>query len=274
MLSEDLFYSGSSHLRIWPFILFEDKVNGQSYGWWRRQKEPYAVSMSRNISALYSHIQAQFLPYHFFVINPELAGSRYFIPPSWRSSKMSKKEMFRLARFFQSRMVLIGTWTVRESDVESILNMKVEMAIYNADNGRRLAEVERFEKWPVETNPVNLVEVFLKRDLGFAKSLGSQLQLIYEEGRLSSHALKITLKGPLMPKDLKLFKKKLISQVKGVIDLKEHIIGQSSLTYLASARGDEEVILNQVKRARFAGFNVDVSRLKNKEIILKVSLKK
>ena len=275
LLAEDLFYSGSSHLRILPLILFENKVQKASYGWWRKQKEPPSARR-QEMSLFYSHIQNAFLPYHFFVIHPEFSASRYFVPKAVLSKRLSEKKKFQLARILRSHLIMTGSITLKESDVESILNMKVHLAVHNVDSGRLLAEVERFEKIPIEPDTkktTDIIDRFLKKDTGFAKSLGSQLQLIYEEGRLSSHALQITLQGPLLSKDLKHFQKQLKTHVPSITNLQEHIISQRALTYIVSADLNAEEVMTQIKSAQWDGFDVQVVRVKKNNIILKVSLK-
>ncbi len=278
LLAEDLFYSGSSHLRILPLVLFEDKVQKARYGWWRKQKEAPPATLRQEMSLLHSHIQNAFLPYHFFVIHPEFSASRYFVPKALLSNRLSKKEKFQLAGIFESHLIMMGAVTVRESDVEGILNVQLSLTVHNVDSGRLLAEVDRFEKIPLELKPEPdtkepIMARFLKKDTGFAKSLGSQLQLIYEEGRLSSHALKITLQGPLRSKDLEHFKKQLKARVPAISDLQEHITSQRALTYIVSASLSGKEVQAQLKSAQWDGFDVRVARMKKNNIILKVSPK-
>ena len=279
LLKEDLFYSGSSHLRILPLILFENKIEKKDYGWWRKNNN-FPV-MQQAMSAFYSHIQTAFLPYHFFVIHPEQAGSRYFVPKSLLSDRLNKKEQFSLAQFFQSHLIMTGVVTLRESDANSFLNMKIQLAVSNTDSGRLLAEVERFEKIPLSEGTekfkmenMDPVAVFLKRGTGFAKSLGSQLQLIYEEGQLSSRVAQIQMDNTLSHPDLERFKKELISKTPAITGLQEHIISQKSLTYIANTSEDLKELSHQIQSAVFSGFDVQVAKRTKDRLTLKVSLKK
>ena len=279
LLKEDLFYSGSSHLRILPLILFENKIEKQDYGWWRKNNN--SLVMSQAMAAFYSHIQATFLPYHFFVIHPEQAGSRYFVPKSLLSHRLNKKEKFQLARFFQSHLIMTGVVTIRESDADSFLNMKIQLAVYNTDSGRLLAEVERFEKIPLgegtekfKMESMDPVAIFLKKGTGFAKSLGSQLQFIYEEGQLSSRVAQIQVDNTLSHLDLERFKKELISKTPAITSLQEHIISQKSLSYIANTSENLEKLSHQIKSAVFKDFNVRVTGRTKDQLTLKVALKK
>ena len=276
LLKEELFYSGSSHLRILPLISYKNRVTKADYGWWRKNNR--SPKLSQVMSAFYSHIQTAFLPYHFFVIHPEQAGSRYFVPKSLLSRRLDQKKRFQLARFFQSHLIMTGLVTVKESDTDSFLNLKVQLSVYNTDSGRLLAEVERFEKIPISAgtnklDPEHLdpVAVFLKRDTSFAKSLSAQLQLIYEEGQLSSHLAQIQIDSTLRHLDLERFKQLLIKNIKAITSLKAYIISQRSLTYMANTTKGLEELSQEIKSAHFKGFDVRVSGPRKNKLILKVS---
>ena len=270
LLKEDLFYSGSSHLRILPLILLENKVEKSTYGWWRK-KNKSSQSTRSSMSVFYSHIQSALLPYHFFIIHPEQVGNRYFTPPSLLSRRSDQKKMFQLARFFQSHLIMTGTVTIRESEAEGFLNMKVQLSVYNTSSGRLLAEVERFEKVPRESSKP--MEAFLKKNTGFAKSLGAQLQLIYEEGQISSHSAQIQVESRLTHQDLERFKKELIQKTPALTHLQEHIISQKSLTYIAQTSAGLKELSQQIKSIVFASFDVRVMSAKKNQLKLKVSLK-
>ena len=288
LLKEDLFYSGSSHLRILPLILFENKITKEVYAWWRKKNNnPSLINL--DVSAFYSHIQQALLPYHFFVIHVEQAGSRYFVPSSLLSSKLSKKEKFKLSKFFQSHLIMIGDVIIRESDVDSFVNVKVQLSVFNTDSGRLLAEVERFEKIPLpeqshqnqkatlknkKAQTLDYMALFLKKETQFAKSLGSQLQLIYEEGQISSHVVKIQVKNTLSHGHLEQFKKELISKTPALTGLKEHIMAQESISYIANTSEGIEVLSQQIKSQVFSGFNVQVDRVRKNNIYIEVTLKK
>ncbi len=284
LLEEDLFYSGTSHLRILPLILFEDLIDRKKYGWWRdKKKQP--VYMQKQISQLYNQIQQTMMPYGFFLINPEFAGNRYFIPDDLLFTSPKKKDVFRLARFFQSHLVMVGSIKVRESDISSILNIKTELVVYHTDSGRVLAEVERFGKIQIESDKpdekknnksewgnekIMPVSLFLESNKDFAKGLGIQLRSIYEAGQISSNLLKITVRGKMSYKDSDKFKQLLTSNVSIIKSLQENIIKSESITYIASTSASIEEISKEIEKGVFPGFHVRVSRVKKNEVTLKV----
>ena len=275
LLEEDLFYSGTSYLRILPLILFEDLVERENYAWWIKKKNQ-PISMKEQISEFYNQIQSTLMSYGFFLINPELAGSRYFIPDDLLFTKPKKRNIFNLAHFFQSNLVMTGSVKIRESDVNSILNLKVELMVYHADSGRLLAEIKRFAKIRVEEaqkKSLSLV-LFLKKNQDFAKGLGVQLKSIYEAGQISSNLLKITVQGSLNYKESNRFKHLLNSKVQDIKDLQENIIQSKSITYIASTNSSVEEVSKKIKDTLFPGFYVRVSRVRKNQIILKVVPKK
>lgn len=274
LLEEDLFYSGASQLRVLPLILFEDLVERENYSWWRNIKPP-SEDIKQQISALYNQIQRTLMLYGFFLINPEQAGSVYFIPEELKFKVPKKTSIFKLAQFFQSHLVMAGSVKIRESDVDSILNLKLEIAVYHAKSGRLLSEIERLEKIPRKKNQkVMPVAFFLKKNKNFAKGLGAQLKYIYQAGQISSNLLKITVKGNLSYRSSNLFQQMLISKVKNIKDLTENIIKSNSITYIANTSADTENISKKIQDTLFPGFYVYVSKVKKNEIILTVTLKK
>ena len=273
LLEEDLFYSGTSHLRILPLVFFEDLVKREHYGWWRKPQASIPDFMWKQISQIYSQLQGTLIPYGFFLINPELAGSRYFIPDNLLFRKPKKKNIFNLARFFKCSLVMTGSVKIRESDVNSILSLKLELAVYHVDSGRLLAEVERWEKIQVEEQKKNMpVTLFLSKNRGFAKSLGVQLKSIYEAGQISSNLLKIKVKGKLGYKASDRFQKLLSSKVKDIKNLQEHIIQSDAITYIANTNASASSVSKKIKNTTLPGFHVRVSRVGKNEIILKVGL--
>ena len=272
LLEEDLFYAGNSYLRILPLVLFEDLTERENYGWWKTKRSAPDF-MKEQISHFYTQIQGTLLAYGFFLIHPELSGSRYFIPEELVFETPKKRNIFDLARFFRSNLVMTGSVKVRESDVESILNLKTELTVYNVESGRLLAEVERLAKIHREEESkksARPVTVFLRENKKFAKGLGAQLKSIYEAGRLSSNLLKITVRGKLSYRDSNKFKKLLISKVKSITDLQENIVRAGSVTYLAGTTGRTKKVSKTIKSAQFPGFYVRVSRVRKNEIVLTV----
>ncbi len=273
LLQEDLFYSGVSHLRVFPLILFEDFVRGESHAWWIKEDDPPSDFMKSQISGFYDQVQETFMSYGFFLINPERAGSAWFIPENLRFESPKKRYVFDLARFFQSYLVMTGSVKVRESDMESILNLKMELTVYHAKSGRTLASSERFEKIQVdEKKPENTrpLSLFLKKNPHFAKSLAAQLKSIYETGQLSANVFRLIVRGNLSYSAFDRFQKLLSKQIQDIRNLKEHIIRSHSVTYIMNAASDLKSLSEKIKTADFAGFRVQVYRISTNEIILKV----
>ena len=272
LLEEDLFYSGTSHLRILPLILYENIVEHESYGWWKKRQKSSSLAIKTQVSELYSQIQRTLLSYGFFLIHPEWASANWFIPKELQFSTPKKNSVFKLSQFFQSHLVMTGFIKVRETPVDSLLNVKGELTVYHADNGRLLAEVERSAKIPKpgkEEKPNQPLSLFLNKHKDFAKGIGVQLKSIYSAGQISSRLLKLTVKGELSYRNADRFRKLLISQVKEIKDLQENIILSKSLTYVANTDSSIEELSKKIKNTDFPGFYVRVSRVRKSEIVLR-----
>ena len=272
LLEEDLFYPGTSQLRILPMVFFENLIDKEHYGWWMRGRNK-SIGRKEQMSSFYNQIQSTMMSYGFFLINPEFAGSFYFVPDDLLFKRPIKKNIFKLARFFKSHLVMTGSIKVRASDIKSIVNVKVDLAVYHTDSGRLLAEVERFKKIKIEEDKEKDVKPFsrfLQENKDFAKGLGAQLKSIYETGQMASHVFSVTVQGEMSYRDSHKFKQLLISKVTDITALQENVIKSDSVTYIAHIKGSYKKVVKKIKDIVFPGFYVRVSRVKKNEVILKV----
>ena len=274
LLQEGLFYSQSSNLRILPLILFEDRLNNESYSWWVRKKGNIATHQSA-ANSIYNALQNTLMSYGFYVINPEFVNIRYFVPDDLWFRRPKKKNIFKLARFFQAHLVLTGSIKMRETGVDSILNLNTEMSIYNTESGRLLADVKHLKKVSKKNNShlSQAVASFLRTNESFGENLGVQLKSIYESGQILSNVLKITIQGELNYRKSQEFKKKFVSKVPSVINLVENIIRDQSVTYIANTNAPIDTVSKNIEETSLSDFYVRVSRVKRNEIILKVNQK-
>ena len=275
LLEEDLFYPGTSQLRILPMVFFENVIDKEHYGWWMRGKNQ-SIDRKEQMSLFYNQIQSTMMSYGFFLINPEFAGSFYFVPDKLLFKRPIKKNIFNLARFFKSHLVMTGSIKVRESDIKSVINVKVDLTVYHTDSGRLLAEVERFKKIKIEENEEKDVKPFnrfLRENKGFAKGLGAQLKSIYETGQMASHVFSVTVQGEMSYRDSHKFKKLLISKITDITTLQENIVKSDATTYIAHIKGSYKKVVEEIENTIFPGFYVRVSRAKKKEVVLKVTPK-
>ena len=273
LLEEDLFYSGSSYLKVLPLILFENLADRKIYGWWRG-KSSVDPSLKKQMQAFYNQIQITLMPYGFFLINPEWTGSEYFVPKDLFFTKATKKNVFNLAQFMKANLVMTGSIKVRESNVEGMLRVKIEMAVYQTDKGRVLAEVERFEQIKRDSDKSEkILDILVQKNKDFAKGIGVQLKSIYEAGQISSGLLKITVRGDLTYKQSNQFQQLLSSQISEIKHLQENIIRSRSLTYIANTSADARQISKKIKQTLFPGFLISVSKVRQKEVVLIVKKK-
>ncbi len=281
LLAEDLFYSGVFNQRILPMVFFDDRVNNVSYSWWSRKKHHLSPFSRQIITTFYDYIQKELMSYGFYLINTNIAQMVYFLPKKMKFNRMTKKNIFPPARFFQAPFVLTGLVVFRESNHPSFGNLKIELSIYHTTTGRQLAEIERFEKIPIPSSSstkkynnhstgllATSLPVFLKKNQHFSKGLGIQLKTIYSSGEISSQILKITIQGYLTYQQFQQLKNQIVSSLSSVHQLVEHIISSRSVTFHASTQKPVSVIAQQLKKQSFPGFSVTVSKVKKEEIVL------
>ena len=286
LVEEEVFYSNSFHTRILPVILLEDRVDRELYGWWvnSHRVEKLAIWQS-NMNSFYNQLQSELMPYGFYLMNPEFAGFRYFIPEKLQFKFLKKKSVFNLAEYLSTHLVLIGSIRIKEIDDESIFGVKADLTVYHAKSGRVLAEIERTETVTLSKDSKDteqgdqykhshqIFSAFLKKQKGFFKGLGMQMGALYKTGQMSSNLLKVTVQGELSYRHFENFKNQLISKIISIKDLKENIIRSGSMTYLASTSNSITEIASLILKAKFSGFDVEVKSESKREITLDVSLK-
>ncbi len=271
LLAENLFYSSSFNLRILPVILFEDRVEREAYSWLVNRNNNLEF-IKEKAGLFYNKMQDKLLSYGFYLMNPEFANLKSFVPEELRLKRPKKKDIFELARFFKSHLVLIGVVKLRESARESVFNLKIDMDIYHTETGRLLAEMERSEKINLQSDeqPFSALSVFLSRNKNFVKGLGVQLKSIYEMGQMSANVLKITVYGIPSYEERNKFKKRLLSKISSIKNLQEHIIRWGSITYIVHTTASIDEIERKLEKISFLDFSIrDLNQRKN-EIILKV----
>ena len=273
LLEEDLFYTGRFSQRILPLVYFNDSMQRTSYGWW--MKKDFEDSALKPVAeAFYGELQAEWMPYGFYLLNPERGMSRHFIPNLLKFNQYKKYNIFTLANFFKAPLVLTGLVKVSESGRKGTFNLKLQLGIFHTESKRQLTETERLEKVVADSseNALKILPALLKKRQ-VARGLGVQLKALYHTGRISSRLLKITLNGPLTYRQLKRFKKKLLLAVSAIQGLQETLIRHHSVTFLADTRQSEEQVLKAIKAVKISPFRIKVTRVRAGEITLFVGVK-
>ena len=237
------------------------------------------------MNLFYNRLQSELMPYGFYLMNPEFAGFRYFIPAKFQFKSIRKKTVFNLAEYLGVNMVLIGSIRIREIDDESIFAVKTDLIIYHAKSGRVLAEIKRKETMTLSEESKHVEQgkqykqsyrvfsEFLKKQKGLLKGLGVQMGALYKTGQMMSNVLKITVRGDLSYRHFENFKDQLISEILSIKDLKENIIRSGAITYLANTSHSITEVTPLILKAQFSGFDVEVKSGSQREIKLDVSLK-
>ena len=279
LLESEIFYSDSLYIRVLPFIFLEDKVERKIYGWWVSGKKDTSIWQS-NMSNFYNQLQSELMSYGFYVINPEFANFRHFIPKQLSLRFFKKKSIFNLAKHFNTHLVLLGSISIKEMD-DDIFNIKADLTIYHVKSGRVLAEIERGETVTLsdsdrgikDNKSLQVFSAFLERQKGFSKGLGMQMRALYQAGQMASNLLKITIQGKLTYRHFENFKNQLISKIESIKDLKENIIRSGAITYLVNTSSNTAEITPFILKNQFSGFNVKIKTVNRREIKLNVSLR-
>ena len=283
LMEEEVFYADSVHTRVLPLVSLEDKTKRKTYSWWTPHIEKGSELQQNSMNAFYSQVQSELMTYGFYLVNPEFAGFRRFTSKELQFAVPKKRAVSNLAKHFNTYIVLAGSIKIKEMESDSMFNIKTDLKVYHLKSGRSLAEAKKSENiiLPLtksaaehqdqENKSLQALSFFLKKQKEFSKGLGLQMQSLYNIGLMSSSLLKVTVQGKLAYRHFESFKKQLISKVKLIKSLQEHIINSHAVTYLANTKQGD--IASAVLKVQFSGFDVDIKNQYKNEIILRVSLK-
>ena len=268
LLEEEVFYSKDFQTRILPFVYLEDMYEKEVYGWWIKKRN---LNYSDYKKKFYDELQMDLMKHGFYLINPEFARLSYFTNIDVKIPK--KRAVKKLSSFFKSHLTMTGF--VRVKKIEDHFNVKADLKIHHLESGRVLAEVERTSSFPIKEktkkSSLSALSIFLEKQKDLAEGLGRQMSALYQTGRMASRLIKITvLNNKFSYSNLSRFKRELVAQVKVLEGLKEHIIRSQAVVYLAEAKVSAQKTAEQITRARFSRFNVDVKNYNSQGIILNV----
>ncbi len=276
LVKEGLFYTSKAHLKILPLVLFKNNLNNTSYSWWVKGNTGEGFSPSV-FKIFYDHVQNHMLSRGFYVLNPEFAQLREFTHKSLWFKKPKKKNVFRLARFFNADLVLTGTVQIKSTGINSIVNLNMDFSVYHSQTGRKLAESK---KWQAITlshpPPVDLfsesLTTFFKTQADFTSSLGDTLKSLYESGHISSYVFLMKVKGKLSYQNSQKLTTLLLSHLP-LTHINEHILSSKSVTYRAYSHHPMDEVVKQLNRLHLKDWHIRNIHTKNKTLIFTPLLK-
>ena len=254
LIASRLFYLDYNTDRI--LTLIEFKKETQTYRWWNNNKPPPSP-----IQELYTNLQNLFLKNGFYAAHPLFSQYYFMLPKNLKFNKLNTKTAQKLAEFFQSGLIILGSITL-EPLSDSMSQVIWDLALYNSIYLRKLAVYKARTKTPGNSWD------FLKTN-HWAKNFALEIKSIYEKGILSSQLFTITLEGNLTHLERESLKKSL-EQTSHINNLKVHLISAKQIMYQADVNAQDTQILRQIKELGVLNFKLSPYLKQKNHLIIKV----
>ena len=256
LIASHLFYLDYSADRILTLIEFKNKKNGKVYRWWNNSTETPA-----SIQNLYSNLQSLFLKYGFYAVHPIFNQYHFMLPKNLKFNKINVKKAQKLAEFFQSGLIILGSITIDPLS-DSMSQVIWDLTLYNSIYLRELSTYKSRTKTPKHSWD------FLKTN-HWAKNFALEMKSIYEKGVLSSQLFTITLEGGLNHLERETLKKSL-EKTPNINNLKVNVISANQIVYNADVNAQDTQILQQIKKLNIMDFKLSPYLQRENHLVIKV----
>lgn len=256
LIASHLFYLDYSADRILTLIEFKDEKNGKVYRWWSQNTENPTP-----IQNLYSNLQSLFLKYGFYAVHPIFSQYHSMLPKKLKFNKLNVKKAQKLAEFFQSGLIILGSITL-EPLSDSMSQVIWDLTLYNSIYLRELSAYKSRIKIPKHSWD------FLKTN-HWVKNFALEMKSIYEKGVLSSQLFTITLEGRLNHLERETLKKSL-EKTSNINNLKVNVISANQVVYSADVNAQDTQILQQIKKLNILDFKLSPYLQQENHLVIKV----
>ena len=256
LIASHLFYLDYSADRILTLIEFKNEENGKIYRWWNKNESPPPP-----IQDLYSNLQSLFLKYGFYAVHPIFSQYHSMLPKKLRFNKLNVNTAQKLAEFFQSGLIILGSITL-EPLSDSMSQVIWDLTLYNSIYLRELSTYKSRIKIPKHSWD------FLKTN-HWAKNFALEMKSIYEKGVLSSQFFTITLKGNLNHPEREILKKSL-EKTPNINNLKVNVISANQIVYNADVNAEDTQILQQIKKLNVLDFKLSPYLQQENHLVIRV----
>jgi hypothetical protein len=271
LLENGLLYQMEGPPKVLPLVQIVDRVSAQSYGWWYNSGAKEHGNLSEEIDVFHQSLKNELLKIGFFELSPVMGHFIQSLPEAYRLENLQRADTLFLGEFFKSSVVLRGQIVFRaKPGNDSIFLIDVHLEALHSANGRLMAEVVR----TYETQSGNFQKVvwqkFHEISPHVAEDLSAQLTEAWKKGTFGASVVKLSVVGPLAPKDLEEFKKAIVLQVRDIKSLRERLIESHRTTFEIDSSALPQQLAQAIRAAKFARFKVQVEEVSNEGVTLKV----
>jgi len=256
---------------IFPFVEFNDHVDGESYKWWLPQEET-RLGLRQVAREFEKQMAVGFGQKGMLFLKPETFGMVYLLPDFLRKGFLTQTEKVQIAALKKSQFFVEGKVDISESPLnENGYRVRFRMSCQQAGNGKSVAEVVRSLDINKSGNRVDFQKTVSNMAKEAGVDLARQISDLQERGALETQVLKLAVTGELNYLQMTRLKKDISKSIVGVKGLREHIFEPGRVTFEVDYDGEGiESLRGKLKSAKFAGFFSQVVAASADEVILDV----
>ena len=266
-----LFSRGQTTGIVFPFLEFNDHVNGESFRWWLPQLDT-KMGLARIAGEFEQQVGLGFLQKGLLVLQPQKFKMIHGLPEFLQKSFLTQTEKVQIAALKKSQLMLAGKIDLVSSPLrENALRIRVQVRCLQASNGKSVAEIVRSVDTPAGQSRVDMQKTIATMARESGVDLAGQIFDLWQRGALEAQVLKLAVTGELNHQQLMTLKAELAKAISGVQSLREHMFEPGRVTFEVDYNGGGvDQLRRQLSEAELAGFMSQVVAANAEEVILDV----
>lgn len=260
---------------IVPMVAFVDRIKGADRRWWLGQDTSEGQREAQKLlgqleRSFHDRVQAELSKQGFHMIKP-LETPSSPLPEALRADRPSQADLAILGDYYKASMVMKGDVRLRENrEVSGSYIGTVKLQVVQSATGRLIAEVTR--QFATDTGSFdNVVRTKFNAELpDLAKDLSIQVLEAWQRGTINANLVKLTVRGPLNPKQLGEFKGALMKSVREVKGLKERLFERGQVVFEVDYGGDPSGLADRLKGLQMQAFDTKVAGAPDQGLALDV----
>ena len=218
-----LFSQGQRTGIVFPFLEFNDHINGEGYRWWLPELDT-RLGLPRLAMEFEKQVGIGFLQKGLLVLKPQSFAMIHSIPEFLQKSFLTQTEKVQIAALKKSQLVLEGKVDILNSPLrEEAYRIRVQLRCHQAGNGKSVAEIVRSIDTPAGQSLVDIQKAVSDLAKESGNDMANQIFDLWQRGSLDAQVLKLAVTGELDHMQLVALKKELAESVSGVQSLREHM---------------------------------------------------
>ncbi len=252
---------------VLPLIVWNDRVNGDSFRWWSsdRSGSTFLPKESRELEeALAKALQKN----GFYSLKPTESGLGQQVPQGYQSERLSSEELQFVSRYFNSSLALDGQIVI-EKEKGQTYRIEMRVAAVQVQNGRTIADVSR--RFVTETGSSEIkVSKKLKEVLETAANdLSGQILEAWQRGSIGTSIIRVSIQGRTSLPQKEAFKEKVRSQLTQVKLIRERFVSSEWVSFEIDSSTPPAELVKSFEKLDIGGRSLSRVSDSSQEIVLR-----